>query len=100
MSLAEIVSTRTTFDGVTVYLHADGSVSDRRCVQRGKLPVTTMWRAWGDVCTYTHAELPEMIRAAKRPPTRAARRVLYQEPRTLSNGLVVWRNVYGKGVTP
>jgi len=62
----EIISTRATFDGVTVFLHADGSVSDRRSFFRGKLPVATMWRVWGDICTYTHAEIQEMIRSVKR----------------------------------
>src|SRR3954465_3186377 len=62
---ADIVSTRKTFDGVTVYLHADGPVSDRLSYFRGKLPVATMWRVWGDICTYTHAEIPGMIRSVK-----------------------------------
>lgn len=59
-----VVSTRATFCGVTVFLHADGSVSDRRAyIGRIKLPVASMWRAWEDVCTYTHDELPAFIRA-------------------------------------
>ena len=70
---AEIVSTRTTFDGVTVHLHANGEISDRMyCVRGGRLPLATMWRAWSDVCVLTHAELPDFIRAAKRPAKKAA----------------------------
>lgn len=62
----DVVSTRTTFDGVTVFLHADGAVSDRRSfVGRIKLPLAGMWRAWEDVCTYTHAELADWIRAVR-----------------------------------
>lgn len=61
-----IVSTRTTFCGVTVFLHADGSVSDRmRYLTGGKMPTDTMWRAWEDVCIYTHAEIPAFIRSVK-----------------------------------
>lgn len=59
----EIVATRTTYDGVQVFLHADGSVSDRlRFIGRTKLPETTMWRAAEDFCLYTHAELPAFIK--------------------------------------
>lgn len=66
MVMNDIISTRKTFDGVTVFLHADGSVSDRRAfVGRIKLPRATMWRAWEDVCTYTHAELADFIRAVR-----------------------------------
>jgi hypothetical protein len=61
-----VVSTRTTFCGVTVHLHADGSVSNRRnYIGRIKLPVAIMWRAWEDVCTYTHDELADWIRAVR-----------------------------------
>lgn len=64
---AEIISTRKTFDGVTVHLHADGSVSDRlRYVAGGKLPADKMWRVWGDVELYEHAELPQLIRDVKK----------------------------------
>lgn len=62
----EVVSTRKTFDGVTVRLHADGSISDRRAyVSRAKLPKEVMWRVWGDIETYTHAELPQLLRDVK-----------------------------------
>jgi hypothetical protein len=61
-----IISTRRTFDGVTVYLHADGAVSDRMSyIGRVKLPVATMWRAWEDVCTYEHTELRAFIKAVR-----------------------------------
>ena len=70
---AEIVSTRTTFDGVTVRLHANGEISDRmHFVRGGRLPLATMWQAWDWVCTYTHAELPDYIRASRRPAKKAA----------------------------
>jgi len=62
----EIVSTRQSFDGVTVYLHADGSVSTRMWFFRGKFPVAKMWRAWGDICTYTVQEIPGYLHAVKR----------------------------------
>jgi hypothetical protein len=72
---AEVVSTRTTFDGASVFLHADGMVSNRlHVVAGGKLPLASMWRVWGDVCVYTHAELPEMIRAAKKPARKIRER--------------------------
>lgn len=61
----EVVAKRTTFDGVTIYIHSDGSVSDRLNFFRGKLPLETMWRAIDDVAVYTHAEVPQMIREAK-----------------------------------
>jgi hypothetical protein len=62
---AEVVARRTTFDGVTIFLHADGSVSDRLNFFRGKLPAASMWRAIDDASIYTHAEVPAMIRDAK-----------------------------------
>jgi hypothetical protein len=59
----QIVATRTTFDGIQVFLHTDGSVSDRlRFIGRTKLPVATMWRAAADFSLYTHAELPAFIK--------------------------------------
>lgn len=61
-----IVSTKTTFCGVTVHLHADGSVSDRmRYLAGGKLPRDIMWRVWADLCIWTHEELPGLIRSVK-----------------------------------
>lgn len=63
----EIVATRTTFDGVQVFLHADGSVSDRlRFIGRTKLPAATMWRAAADFSLYTHDELPAFIKKVAR----------------------------------
>jgi len=62
---AAIVATRTTFDGVQVFLHADGSVSDRlRFIGRVNLPLATMWRAAADFSLYTHAELATFIKKA------------------------------------
>lgn len=63
--MENIIATRTTFDGVTVYLHSDGSVSDRLNFFRAKLPIASMWRAFDDVSIYTHAEIPSFIREAK-----------------------------------
>jgi len=61
----EVVSTRTTFDGVRVQLHANGEISDRQSFFRGKLPVGEMWRAWEDITLYTHAEIPALIKAVR-----------------------------------
>lgn len=62
----EIVATRQTFDGATVYLHADGAISFRTHFSRGgRLPIANMWRVWEDVCTYTADEIPALIRAAR-----------------------------------
>lgn len=62
----EIVAIRQTFDGVTVRLHADGSVSDRlNFLPGGRLPVDSMWRLFADVCLYMHSELPTLIRKVK-----------------------------------
>jgi len=57
---SEIVSTRKTFDGVEVYLHADGSVSTRMWFFRGKFSSDVMWRAWGDI------GIPAYMREVKR----------------------------------
>lgn len=60
------ISTRQTFDGVTVYLHADGSVSTRMWFFRGKFDASTMWRAWGDISMYKAEEIPDYMREVKR----------------------------------
>jgi hypothetical protein len=61
-----VVSTRTTFCGITVSLHADGSVSNRsHFIGRAKLPISVMWRVWDDICTYTHDEIPALVRAVR-----------------------------------
>ena len=75
---AEIVSTRKTHDGVTVFLHEDGSVSDRaRFASRAKLPPAIMWRVWGDISVYDYHELPALILRAKKlgywPPAAPGR---------------------------
>lgn len=45
----EIVSTRTTFDGARVHLHANGEISFRTHYARGGvLPVANRWRLWDD----------------------------------------------------
>jgi len=61
-----VVATRTTSDGVKVYLHADGAVSDRQSYFRVKRPVATMFRAIDDVSLYDAAELPAFIKAWRR----------------------------------
>jgi hypothetical protein len=61
----EVVSTRSTFDGVRVQLHANGEISDRQSFFRGKLPTAEMWAVWEDIGLYTHAEIPAMLRAVR-----------------------------------
>lgn len=69
-----IVAKRKTFDGVVVFLHANGEMSDHlNFIKGGKLPAAVMWRFAADVCLYTHAELPNLIRAAKRGEWRPFR---------------------------
>jgi hypothetical protein len=60
-----VISTRVTFDNVTVYLHEDGSVSDRLRFCRSKLPTNIMWSVWAWVETYRSAELPQLIKSAR-----------------------------------
>lgn len=53
-----VVAVRETLDGVTVYLHADGSLSTHtHYLYGGKLPEATMWRLIDDVCLYMFEEL-------------------------------------------
>jgi hypothetical protein len=67
----EVVATRQTFDGVTVYLHADGALSTRMAfVGGGNLPLAAMWRFVGDICLMTFAELVGEVRAEKRGQRR------------------------------
>jgi hypothetical protein len=64
---SEVVARRTTFDGVTILIHADGRLSDRlRWVPGGKVPVDRLFRFADDIGTFNYAELPDAIRAAKR----------------------------------
>jgi len=62
----EVISTRHTFDGARVQLHANGEISDRQSFFRGKLDPTKMWTVWEDITLYTYAEIPGLIRAARR----------------------------------
>jgi hypothetical protein len=63
----EVVSTRKTHDGVTVRLHQDGAISNRtHFIGRVKLPTSIMWRVWGDIESYTHEEIPALIKQAKK----------------------------------
>lgn len=70
--MSEVVATRKTFDGVVVYLHADGSVSTlMHFLRGGKLPLASMWRFAADICLMTFAELPEEIRCEKKGKRKA-----------------------------
>ena len=62
----EVISTRHTFDGARVQLHANGEISDRQSFFRGKLDPAKMWAVWEDITLYTHTEIPGLIRAARR----------------------------------
>jgi hypothetical protein len=63
---AAIVATRETFDRVTIFLHADGSLSTRaHYLYGGKLPRNNMWRLIDDVCLYNFEELRGFLRAAQ-----------------------------------
>ena len=68
--MTEIVATRTTLDGVTVYLHADGKLSTRNLdvVYGAKLAVATMFRAIDDLSLYEFAEIKAFC--ARKPPFR------------------------------
>lgn len=99
----EVVASRTTFDGVRVYLHADGSLSCAMYFLRGRLPVSLMWRVAKDLCVYTWAELPQLLRDvrsgkwadAKRRAAECARNNavpeserVYRNTYKLANGLM------------
>ena len=60
----ETIATRTTFDGCTLFFHADGKVSTRSMVYFGRLPVAMIFTVADAVCTYTEAEIPTLIRDA------------------------------------
>jgi hypothetical protein len=63
----EIIARGKTFDGATIHLHADGSLSFRmHFIGRSKLPTETMWRAWQDISLYTADEVPAFIKAVKK----------------------------------
>lgn len=67
--MPEVVSARRTLDGISVFLHADGSVSDRANFLRNRVR-RDMWRFWQDVCVLKHSELDLAIRTWNRPPRR------------------------------
>jgi hypothetical protein len=73
----EVIATRKTFDGVTIFLHADGQVSNRLSFYRGRLPMVVAFRVMDDLCLYTAAEIPDLMRRAKsgRYPAKSARPV-------------------------
>jgi hypothetical protein len=63
----ETIARRQTFDGVTVYLHSDGSIStrDRVLPVAFRLPVATMHRVFDDVCVWTIEELHTLAMLAR-----------------------------------
>lgn len=83
---AAIIGTRRSFDGATINLHADGSLSTVLYFLRGgKLPVASMWRHLDDVCLYAVAELPDFIRAAnKAKPARKPRPTAEESERIMA----------------
>jgi hypothetical protein len=77
---APIVATRTTFDGVTIFFHEDGEVSNRRHFYRGRLPKALIFTVADNLCTYMEIELPALLRDAKvgrypRPVNRGTGRI-------------------------
>lgn len=60
----EIVARRTTLDGVRIFVHADGSVSDRMSFLRARLKPAAMWRWVQDICILNYSELEADIRAS------------------------------------
>jgi hypothetical protein len=71
---SEILYTRTTFDGIRVVLLADGGICDGagRGVSRCKLSVRAAIVIMGDVCLFTWAELPTVIKAAAKAEREGA----------------------------
>jgi hypothetical protein len=61
-----ILATRTTADGVTVFLHEDGQVSNRVHYYRTRLPMAVAFRVMDDLCLADSAEIPALLRAAKK----------------------------------
>jgi len=61
--LGEVISSKTTVDNVTVYLHTDGKVSSRRVIYYGKLDTKTMFKTWAEVCIMTEDELIKLLRS-------------------------------------
>jgi hypothetical protein len=63
---SEIAARRRTFDGVQIFVHADGSLSNRtNFIGRSKLPISMIWIVADEICTYTHDELAGLIRSVK-----------------------------------
>jgi hypothetical protein len=58
----EIIAERTTFDGVTVYIHADGKISTRNLdvVYGVKFSPENIFRAADEMCLYDFAELKSL----------------------------------------
>jgi hypothetical protein len=62
---AEVVAVRHTFDGARIAFHADGEVSFRTHIERSRLPLADIWRVAENVCLYTAAEIPALLREVK-----------------------------------
>lgn len=60
---AAVVAVRTLFDGTRVSIHADGRVSDARCVWFGRIHGSRLWAVVGNICLYTANEVAAAIRA-------------------------------------
>lgn len=82
-----ILATRTTLDGLPVEAHDDGRLSFRdRYVLGGGLPREALWTALDDVCLYTAAELPRLVKAAKEAYLRRTGAVARVAMRKIANG--------------
>jgi hypothetical protein len=63
---AEIIARRRSFDGVDIFLHADGALSTRtHFIGRSKLPADLMWRVADDLALYTYAEVHSLIKSVR-----------------------------------
>lgn len=65
-SANNILSAKTTFDGVRVFVCADGDLCDGagRGVSRARMSVQTAIVVAGEIAIFTWAELPAVVKAA------------------------------------
>ena len=74
---AEVIATRTTFDGKTVELWSDGAMTTgtgawvkgagaAKCPQKRAANVRAGFAVFGNVCVLTLAELPAAVAAARK----------------------------------
>lgn len=94
---AAVVAKRTTFDGVRVNFHANGEVSFRTHFLRGRLQSDMVWRVAEDVCLYTSAEVPGLLRDIAVGTWRPFRVTVRRDPASavyrtinLANGGEAW----------